>query len=136
MNYNNRVSRPVLPTPDGPERGEQVTLMNDSTGAEKKSRVQDGLRQLLLLVKLLEDEGIKVVTAEASITRGHDILFSGGFDLFRKWCEKYALKPECQYRPDCDNYLTWTIRTKYHGVDIHSYMTDRDKEAYDAAEEA
>ena len=113
-----------------------MTLMNDSTGAEKKSRVQDGLRQLLLLVKLLEDEGIKVVTAEASITRGHDILFSGGFDLFRKWCEKRGLKVECVYSTDCDNYLTWTIRTEYHGVDIHSYMTDRDKEAYDAAEEA
>ncbi len=112
-------------------------MNKDSTGTEKKSRVQDGLRKLLLLVKLLEDEGIKVVTAEASLTRGNDILFSGGFDLFRKWCKKHGLKVECNYRPECGDYLTWTIRTEYHGVDIHSYMTDTDKEAYDAeAEEA
>lgn len=111
-------------------------MRNDSTSPAEKSRIQDGLRSLLLLVKLLEDEGIRIVSAEAAINRESNILFSSGFDRFRDWAENRGLKVECEYRPDCDSFLTWTIRTEYHGVVIHSYMTDMEKEIYDAEAEA
>ena len=110
---------------------------NDSTSPAEKSRIQDGLRNLLLLAKLLENEGIRIVTAEASINRQTYILFSGGYDLFRTWCRKYILEPKViPYDDPFVDGLNWRIQTEYHGVEIHSYMTDREKEAYDAAEEA
>ena len=111
-------------------------MSNSSTGTYQKSTIQDGLRNLLLIVRLLEKEGIRIVTAEASINRSNHILFSGGYDLFRTWCKKHNLKPEVINKEAEDKYLNWLIRAEYHGVTIHSYMTDREKEAYDASEEA
>ena len=110
---------------------------NDSTSPAEKSRIQDGLRNLLLLAKLLEDEGIRIVTAEASINRQNYILFSGCHGLFRTWCRKYILEPKViPYDDPFVDGLNWRIQTEYHGVEIHSYMTDREKEVYDASEEA
>ena len=111
-------------------------MSNSSTGTSQKSTIQDGLRNLLLIVRLLEKEGIRIVTAESCITRQNNVLFSGGYDLFRKWCRKYSLKPEVINKAAEDKYLNWIIRAEYHGVVIQSYMTDMEKEIYDAEAEA
>ena len=110
--------------------------MNDSnTEAKEKSRTQEELRQLLLMTKLLEDAGIRVIGTSTSCgTVPPSVLFSDGFAKFREWTNRLHLEVHTERSET--SVLPWMIWTEYHGIEIHTFMSDQEKERFDAAEEA
>lgn len=106
------------------------------TERDGKSIVQEELRQGLLMTKLLEDAGIRVIGA--SFHNGAlspYILFSGDFDKFKAWTKRIGLNVKATRRLT-EKIYPWIIWTEYRGVVIHAFLSNAEKERYfDGAEE-
>lgn len=102
-----------------------------------KSSMQDRLICLLVVARNLENAGVRVISAEASITLGDNILvFSAYVSEFREWAKAHKLKVTVAYLDDSCSGLNWKISATVSGITVFTYMTDREKEAYDAETEA
>lgn len=101
-----------------------------------KSIVQEELRQGLLMIKLLEDAGIRVIGA--SFHNGAlppYILFSGDFDKFKAWTKRIGLNVKATRQLTEEKICPWMVWTEYRGVQIRTFMPDAEKEQYDAENE-
>ena len=104
-------------------------MNNNITSSKKLSSVQDGLRSLQVVVKSMEDAGITVLTARAEDKNRAEILFTDDYALFNRWATGLHLTVRIDRIGGV--FHDWRISTNYNGVEISSYMKDRDKEVYD-----
>lgn len=105
-----------------------------NTQQPEKSIVPEELRIVLLITRLLEDAGIRVIGTSTHCGDPHPyILFSSSFESFRKWVQRKNLKVQAERYED--NLLSWIVWTEYRGVQISTFLTDAEKERYDHAED-
>lgn len=108
-----------------------------SMDTPNKSSMQDRLIYLFVVARNLENAGVRIISAEASITRGDDILFySATVREFREWAKAHNLEVTVTYHDDSCSGLNWRVGTTVNGIAIFAYLTDREKESYDAEAEA
>lgn len=100
-----------------------------------KSIAQEELRQVLLITRLLEDAGIRVLGASTNCgDLPPSVLISGNFGTFREWAKNKML--EVKFTRMESNQMPWMIWTEYRGVEIHTFLSNVEKERYfDGAEE-
>lgn len=102
------------------------------TKRDRKSIVQEELRQVLLMTKLLENAGIRVIGASVHYGALQPyVLFSGDFDKFKAWTKRIGLKVKATRRLTEEGIYPWMVWTDYRGVQIRTFMTDAEKERYD-----
>lgn len=103
------------------------------TERDGKSIVTEELRQVLLMTKLLEDAGIRVIGACSHCgALPPYVLFSGDFDKFKAWTKRIGLNVKATRRLTEEEIHPWMVWTEYRGVQIRTFMTDAEKERYDA----
>lgn len=105
--------------------------MDNLTTEKKKNQVSDSLRFLADIVSDLEEVGVGIIHATAS--KEPYILISRAKAEFRVWALQndlsVTLEPAEITEPDYG--IRWKIGTVARGVDIHGYLTDAEKEAWD-----
>lgn len=98
------------------------------TERDGKEIAQEELRQVLLMTKLLDDAGIRVIGA--SVHNGAlppCILFSGDFDKFKAWTKRIGLNVKATRQLTEGKIRPWMVWTEYRGVQIRTFMTDAEK---------
>ena len=104
------------------------------TERDGKSIAQEELRQVLLITRLLEDAGIQVLGTSTNCgDLPPSVLISGNFGTFREWAKNKML--EVKSTRTESNQMPWMVWTEYRGVEIRTFMSDAEKEQYDAEDE-
>lgn len=108
--------------------------MNDSTTIEKKKQVLDKCWTLFYIVKDLEAAGIEIINAQVGDRCYVLIHCRGDHAEFRRWANSQGLEitVEPAVITDPDYGLHWKIGTNVCGFEVHGWMTDQNKEEYDA----
>lgn len=106
--------------------------MGEYTTAKKKLQVGEALRLLTGIVDSMEAAGIRIISAMAS--RDPYVLAFTGSEALRKWAADNDLdvKVERIETEDDTTGLRWLLTTEISGVEIRAYMSDEEKEAWDA----
>lgn len=105
--------------------------MKDTTKTDA-SQVAQKLRHLADVVERLETVGLRIIAAEANLTRFHrdDALVSmqlpGGLDAFRAWLRETGTPVRFEIW-DVESDLPWLAKCIVDEVDVVAYLTEEDK---------
>ena len=105
--------------------------MEEFTTPKEKMQVSDALRLLTGIVDSMEDAGISVISARASDKPGILVLYAD--DYLRMWAAENELEIAVEkYEPE-ENITGshWRLATEISGVEISTYLSDKEKEAWD-----
>lgn len=127
--------RPPRWSRDGQSRKELVkNLMdNHTTLTAVKSSIMQGLAILAPIVESLEASGVRIIRATTSYDKDHDILIGGNYDNFRRWADENELDVILEQDGKEGQYLQWRLSCQVNGVEIKSYLSNKEKEEYDGA---
>ena len=106
---------------------------NLTTVKAVKSSILDGLVVLPPIVESLEASGVHVISAEACCNKEHNILIGGGYDNFRQWADENELDVILEHKGGENDWLQWRLSSTVNGVEIKSYMSNKEKEEFDGA---
>ena len=106
---------------------------NLTTLTAVKSSILEGLAILPPIVDSLERSGVRVIDAKADICKDHSILIGGGFVQFRQWADENELDVILTRHGEEGEWLQWRLSTHVNGVEIQSYLSNKEKEEYDSA---
>ncbi len=109
---------------------------NLTTLTAVKSSILEGLAILPPIVESLEHSGVRVIDAKADIRKEHSILIGGGYDNFRRWADENELDVILEHDGKEGQYLQWRLSTHVNGVEIKSYLSNKEKEQYDGQSNA
>lgn len=104
---------------------------NLTTLTAVKSSILEGLAILPPIVESLERSGVRVLNAKADDYKEHSILIGGGFDKFRQWADENELDVILTRHGEEGEWLQWRLSTYVNGVEIQSYLSNKEKEQYD-----
>lgn len=105
--------------------------MGEYTTAKKKMQVGEALRLLTGIVDSMEAAGIRIINATASIEPS--ILIFTADEALRKWAADNELDIKVErFETEEDIGLHWLLITEISGVTVRGYMSDAEKEAWDA----
>lgn len=104
---------------------------NLTTLTAVKSSILEGLAILHPIVDSLERSGVRVINAKADNYSEHSILIGGGFDRFRQWADENELDVILTRHGEEGEWLQWRLSTYVNGVEIQSYLSNKEKEQYD-----
>ena len=104
---------------------------NLSTLKTVKSSILEGLAVLKPIVESLESSGVRIIQVTSDNNRDHSILFSGNYDNFRRWVDENELDVILEHDGKEGHYLQWRLSCQINGVEIKSYLSDREKREYD-----
>lgn len=106
--------------------------MEQNTTAKKKMQVGEALRLLTVIVDGMDAAGIRIISAVASTRDPHVLAFTGD-EALRKWAADNELDIKVErIESEDDTGLRWLLNTEISGVEIRTYMSDEEKEAWDA----
>lgn len=105
--------------------------MEEFTTPKKEMQVSDALRLLTRIVDSMEDAGIRIISARASGKPG--ILVLDADEHLRLWAAENELVIAVEkYEPKEDiTDSHWRLTTEISGVEISTYLSDKEKEAWD-----
>lgn len=98
-----------------------------------KSSILEGLAILPPIVESLEHSGVRVIDAKADIRKEHRILIGGNFDNFRQWADENELDVILTNDGREGKWLLWRLSAFVNGVEIKSFLSNKEKEEYDGA---
>ena len=118
---------------DGQSRKELAKNLMDNLSTLKtvKSSILEGLAVLKPIVESLESSGVRIIQVTSDNNREHSILFSGNYDNFRRWVDENELDVILEHDGKEGHYLQWRLSCQINGVEIKSYLSDREKREYD-----
>ena len=106
--------------------------MEQNTTAKKKMQVGEALRLLTVIVDGMDAAGIRIISAQATTRDPYVLVFTGN-EALRKWAADNKLDVKVEpYETEKDIGLLWILTTEISGVEIRAYMSDAEKEAWDA----
>jgi hypothetical protein len=100
-----------------------------TTETPKKSSIQEQLQIMTGVVESLEAAGVEIIHFQVGKPGDSYVLFYYCDDSFRDWAAENEL--DVVFEPIESEYHTWLISTTVNGIDVRSYMSDREKENYD-----
>lgn len=100
-----------------------------NTAAEMKSSILEQMEIMAGIVESLGNAGVDIILAQVGKPEDTYILFHYWDGAFRKWAEDNELNVVVE--PIESEYHKWRIGTTVNGIDVHSYMSNREKEQYD-----
>ena len=106
---------------------------NLTTLTAVKSSILEGLGILAPIANSLESSGVRIISAESSGDKSHNILIGGGFDNFRRWADENELDVILEHDGKEGQHLQWRLSCQVNGVEIKSYISNKEKEVYDGA---
>lgn len=104
---------------------------NLTTLTAVKSSILEGLAILPPIVESLERSGVRVIDAKVDIRKEHSILIDGDYDRFRRWADENELDVILTHDGQEGDYLQWQLSAFVNGVEIKSYLSNKEKEQYD-----
>lgn len=108
--------------------------MNNSSTESGKRQMSDMIKKLYFVATDLEDAGISINNAQAAID-GPSILIYAHEEAFLKWAaprRKRITVTELDKHKGWNRYENrWEISMDMAGVEVHGYLTDDEKEAWE-----
>lgn len=108
-------------------------MNNLTTLTAVKSSIMQGLAILAPIVESLEASGVRIIQVMSSYDKDYGILISGNYDNFRRWARENELDVILEHDGKDGAYLQWRLSVQVNGVEIKSYLSNKEKEEYDAA---
>lgn len=109
---------------------------NSTTLTAVKSSILEGLAILPPIVDSLEHSGVRVIDAKADIRKEHSILIGGNYDKFRQWADENELDVILTNDGREGEWLQWRLSAFVNGVEIKSFLSNKEKEQYDGKSNA
>lgn len=108
--------------------------MQDTTKTDA-SQVAQKLRRLTDVAAELEAAGVRIIIAEATVTRQDSILVSAhersSIRVFLDWRRAAGIGVELFCKSDDETDLCWEFRAERNGVIVHGYLMDEEKDEWD-----
>lgn len=104
---------------------------NLTTLTAVKSSIMQGLAILAPIVESLEASGVRIIHVTSSNDKAHYILIGGNYDNVRRWADENELDVILEHDGKEGEYLQWRLSTHVNGVEIKSYLSNKEKEEYD-----
>ena len=104
---------------------------NLTTLTAVKSSIMQGLAILAPIVESLEASGVRIIKVTSSYDKDYGILIRGNYDNFRRWAEENDLDVNLTHDGKEGEYLQWRLSAQVNGVEIKSYLSNKEKEEYD-----
>lgn len=105
--------------------------MDNNTTSKGKMQVPDALRHMAAIADEMIASGIRIIKASTD-SMGLSILFSAPDDAFKRWAKHRELDVVVEPHDPDDTGLTWYLYTTVSGVLVETYLSDEEKEAWDA----